>query len=156
MRFLEEEILSACVVVFGRRRPGQLVSVRSCALLGRKRRLRGDSRQSICVFFEGQRSSLFILPAQLDQRVCELSTPAGRLEHTWVDMRIHTFMRERADAQINFCLRRTHASLHTHTGREADAGGTHQQAITQHMHPPAHTHLFHFSPVQADSEVTLV
>lgn len=97
-------------------------------------------REHLCRF-EGQRSSLFILPAQLERRVCKPSTPAGRLKHTWVDVRIHTFMPEHSDSQTNLCLRCTHART-AHTGGEVDAGGAHQQAITQHVHPPAHTQLF--------------
>lgn len=84
--------------------------------------------KSICALFEGQRSSLFILPAQLDQRVCKLSTPAGRLEYTWVDvLRIQTFMHELTDAQTNLSLRCTHASLHTQAGEPMQVGHINKQ-----------------------------
>lgn len=59
----------------------------------------------------------------------------------WVDVRIHTFMPEHSDSQTNLCLRCTHAKT-AHTGGEVYAGGAHQQAITQHVHPHAHTQLF--------------
>lgn len=51
--------------------------------------------ESMCALIEGQRSSLFILPAQLDRGVCKLSTPAGRLEHTC------SHMGGRADTHIH-------------------------------------------------------
>lgn len=63
-------------------------------------------------------------------------------------------MHECTDAQTNLCLRCTHAGLCTPAG-EADTGGTHQQAITQHMHPPAHTPLFHLDPGWSHSDSCL-
>lgn len=89
-------------------------------------------------FFEARIPSLFILPALLGRLLAlNLSLKIGA--HTGGRADTHTLMHEHTEAQRNLRLWCTHA---THTSREADAGGTHQQAITPHMHPSAHTHLF--------------
>lgn len=135
-RFLEEEILSACAVVFGRRKPGTVcLCLLECfageveTFEGRKivQRLRDHLRH-----FGGSVLKNYLL----NWRVDNLSTPTERSEYT----RIRTFMHEHADAQTSRAWG-VHMQDRTHTDREVNSGGTHQQAITQNMHPPAHTHL---------------
>ena len=85
---------------------------------------------SLC--FRGQHLSLFVLRAQLERSVCKLSSPAGRVQHTWVDVRIHTLMHEHTDAQTTLCLKYTHMRPHTQAGGESMQVGHTSKGITPH------------------------